>query len=142
MNKTQIGDITEHIFILYCLQKEIPISKPIGNNLPYDFIIEVNNKLLKIQVKTSYIPKQSNGNTIVFKTISSSKNYNEIISTNYINKIDYFVTILNSKNNLPLFIKAEENLPAECPICITDNPHKNQRDYKNYTFEKVFGLLV
>jgi hypothetical protein len=40
MNTTQIGDITEQRFILYCLEKEIPICKPIGNNLPYDFIID------------------------------------------------------------------------------------------------------
>ena len=48
MNTTQIGDITEQKFILYCLNNEIPISKPVGNNLPYDFIIEHNQKLLKI----------------------------------------------------------------------------------------------
>lgn len=48
MNKTQIGDISEQKFILYCLKREIPISKPIGNNLPYDFIIDYNNNLYKI----------------------------------------------------------------------------------------------
>ena len=142
MNKTQLGDITEYKFILYCLQNEIPISKPIGNNLPYDFIVEINNQLLKIQVKTSYIPNNTSGNIIAFKTVSSSKNYNEIVTTNYVDRIDYFVTFIESKNDLPLFIKIDNSLPAECPICITDNPHKNQRYYKNYTFEKVFGVLV
>jgi hypothetical protein len=48
MNKTQKGDITEQRFILYCLEQNIPISRPIGNNLPYDFIVEIHQRLFKI----------------------------------------------------------------------------------------------
>ena len=54
MNHTQIGDITEYRFALYCMEHNIAISKPMNNNLPYDFIIEINRKLLKLQVKTGY----------------------------------------------------------------------------------------
>ena len=95
MNTTQIGDITEQKFILYCLEKEIPISKPVGNNLPYDFIIEYDNKLLKIQVKTAR--EGETQGTITFNTRSCSKNYNEVTTSNYIGKIDYFATCIKGK---------------------------------------------
>ena len=91
MNTTQIGDITEQKFILFCLEREVPISRPIGNNLPYDFIIDWNEKLLKIQVKTARKAPQST-TSIVFNTRSCSKNYNEVSMSDYTDKIDYFVT--------------------------------------------------
>lgn len=91
MNKTQKGDVSEWKFILYCLEREVAISKPIGNNLPYDFIIEYNNKLLKIQVKTAY--KSDTPNSWTFNTRSCSKNYNEVTNHSYIGLIDYFAVV-------------------------------------------------
>lgn len=90
MNHTQIGDITEQRFILYCMEKNIPISKPLNNNLPYDCIIDLNGKLLKIQVKTGY--NSSGENCFMFNTRSTSKNYSEVTTKNYDGLIDGFVT--------------------------------------------------
>ena len=130
MNTTQIGDITEQKFILYCLNNEIPISKPIGNNLPYDFIIEHNQKLLKIQVKTSRQSATSQ-ETITFNTRSCSKNYNEITTSNYINKIDYFATCWNDKW---YFVHIDKATKGEQRIFIGEEPKPNQKSnyYKNF----------
>lgn len=127
MNTTQIGDITEQKFILYCLEKEIPISKPVGNNLPYDFIIEYNNKLLKIQVKTAR--EGETQGTITFNTRSCSKNYNEVTTSNYIGKIDYFATCWEGQW---LFIHIDGASKGEHRICMHDNPKPNQHYYKDY----------
>jgi hypothetical protein len=126
MNTTQKGDITEQKFILYCLERNIPILKPIGNNLPYDFIIEHNNKLLKIQVKTC---REKTSEVIVFNTRSCSKNYTEIVQDNYIGKIDYFATIY--KDNC-FFVPIEETKIGEQRIYIGETPKKNQHSYKEY----------
>ena len=80
MNHTQIGDITEQRYILYCMERNIPISKPLNNNLPYDSIIEINGKLLKVQVKTGYENDVEYG--FMFNTRSTSKNYTEITNKN------------------------------------------------------------
>lgn len=127
MNTTQIGTITEQKFILYCLENEIPISQPIGNNLPYDFIIEFNNKLLKIQVKTAR--KGETEGTITFNTRSCSKNYSEVTTSNYLGKIDYFATCWDNKW---LFIPIEGASKGEHRICMHDNPKSNQHYYKDY----------
>ena len=42
---TQKGDIIEYKFIVFCLEHNIPVSKPVSNNLPYDCIIDLNNRL-------------------------------------------------------------------------------------------------
>ena len=87
MNHTQIGDITEQRFILYCMERNIPISKPLNNNLPYDSIIEVNGELLKVQVKTGYENGIEHG--FMFNTRSTSKNYTEITTKNYIVTVEF-----------------------------------------------------
>lgn len=129
MNKTQIGDISEQKFILYCLKKEIPISKPIGNNLPYDFIIDYNNNLYKIQVKTAYRGKTPD--SWVFNTRSCSKNYNEVTTSNYIGKIDYFVSV-NPENDIICFIPIKKAGLATTSIYYGDNPKPNQNYYKDF----------
>ena len=127
MNTTQIGNITEQKFILYCLEKEIPISKPIGNNLAYDFLIEYNEKILKIQIKTAR--KATAENTITFNTRSCSKNYSEIINSDYIGKIDYFATNWGEQW---LFIPIDKAAKGEHRICMHDKPKPNQHSYKEY----------
>jgi hypothetical protein len=51
---TQIGDISETKVQLKLLQKGFPVVKPISNWLPYDLGVEINGKILKVQVKTAH----------------------------------------------------------------------------------------
>ena len=129
MNKTQIGDISEQKFILYCLEKNIPICKPIGNNLPYDYIIDYNNQLYKIQVKTAYQSKTLDSWT--FNTRSTSKNYTEIINKNYIGKIDYFA-VINPNNNFICFVPINKAASSSMTIYYGNTPKPNQNYYKDF----------
>lgn len=129
MNKTQIGDISEQKFILYCLEKDIPILKPIGNNLPYDFIIEINNQLYKIQVKTAYQAKTKDSWT--FNTRSTSKNYNEIINRDYIGKIDFFAVVNPCLSDI-CFIPVDKASSGSMVLYYGENPKNNQNYYKDF----------
>ena len=40
--KLKNGYLTEELFIIECLQREIAISRPIYNIEPYDFVCEIN----------------------------------------------------------------------------------------------------
>ena len=132
MNKTQIGDYSEQLFILYCLKNEIPICKPIGNNLPYDFIIEVEGKLLKIQVKTAYHIANSPEFSYTFNTRSCSKNYNEVTTSDYVGKIDYFA-VVNQELNKPIcFVPIGKAAKGSMSIYYGDNPKPQQNDYKTF----------
>jgi hypothetical protein len=126
VNTTQIGDITEQKIILYCLEHDVPILKPIGNNLPYDFVIDYNGELLKVQVKTC---RKASEEVITFNTRSCSKNYSEIIQKDYVDRADYFVTIYNDKC---LFVPVNSAAKGEHRIYIGENPKKSQHSYKEY----------
>lgn len=129
MNTTQIGDITEQKFILYCLEHNIPVLKPVGNNLPYDCIIEVEDKLYKIQVKTARAGVAAD--TFVFNTRSTSKNYNEVVQKDYVGKIDYFITLYNEEFFIVHVEKAGKGVGC---LYYGDSPTHNQNLAHKYKF--------
>ena len=135
MNATQKGNYTEQLFILWCIQNSIPVSKPVYDNYPYDFVIDINNKLLKIQIKTSHNISddviQCNG----YVTVYTSEGWQD---KGYENKCDYIVTMYN---NIPLFIPISES-KTKNNIYVGENPKSNQRSYKKYLYEQQFVVLV
>lgn len=56
--KLKNGYIAEEKFIYKCLSRNIPISRPVYNIEPYDFVVEVNGKFLSVQVKKSWVDKK------------------------------------------------------------------------------------
>ena len=90
-DKLKNGYVTEEKFILECLSRNIPISRPIYNVEPYDFIIEINGKFLSIQVKKSWVDKK--GRNIV--CIKSS--YPRSSTTKFVNKdsVNYLAVLAN-----------------------------------------------
>ena len=137
MNHTQVGDITEYRFALYCMEHNIPISKPMNNNLPYDFVIEVQDKLLKIQVKAGYASK--NLNCFTFNTRSTSKNYNEVVNKDYIGEIDGFITCYSDVPNKFFFIPIEKASLGSMNMYFGDNPKASQNWCKDYDFDNLLS---
>ena len=137
MNHTQTGDITEYRFALYCMEHNIPISKPMNNNLPYDFIIDLNGKLLKIQVKTGYDSKSQN--SFMFNTRSTSKNFSEVVEKTYEDKIDAFITQYSIIPNKFFFIPIEKASKGSMVMYFGDNPKYNQNWCKDYDFDNLLS---
>lgn len=135
MNHTQIGDITEYRFILYCMERNIPISKPLNNNLPYDFIIEIDNKLLKVQVKTGY---DSDGEDVfMFNTRSTSKNYSEVTMKSYDGLIDGFITWYKDIPEHFFYIPIDKSSKGCMKMYYGDNPRSNQNYVGDYGFDNL-----
>tara|TARA_R100001530_G_C4279867_1_gene145301 strand:- start:455 stop:868 length:414 start_codon:yes stop_codon:yes gene_type:complete len=57
-----IGTIAEIKFIAKALQYHYNVSVPIGDNLPYDCVVEYEGKLSKIQIKSTCYKITSNRN--------------------------------------------------------------------------------
>lgn len=89
--KLKNGYITEEKFILECLQRDIPISRPIYNVEPYDFVIKANEKFLSVQVKKSWIDKKGR-NMVCIKS-----SYPRSSIKKYVNKnaVDYLAVLVN-----------------------------------------------
>lgn len=131
MNTTQIGDISEQRFVLHCMQNDVPICKPVGNNLPYDFIIEYNNKLLKVQVKTAYKNNGVVSDIWTFNTRSCSKNYTEITTRGYDGLIDYFAVVRPDREEI-IMVPIERATKGGMNISYEEICKSNQNHYKDF----------
>lgn len=86
------GTITELKCKIYFLELGYFVSTP-DSPTRYDFILDVDGKLLKIQVKTS----KSNGERISFETCSSHITREGASRRTYEKEIDYFCTWFNNE---------------------------------------------
>ena len=53
LNTVSIGDLGESYAIMKFTQAQTIVSKPLTNNARYDLIVECNNRLYRVQVKTT-----------------------------------------------------------------------------------------
>ena len=97
LNSKQKGNLTELQCITYFYQLGYQCSLPYGENSRYDFIVDINNKLFRIQVKTSSLKKNSS-DAIEFSCRSTRVNSQGSISKRYTeDEIDFFATFWEGK---------------------------------------------
>ena len=77
LNETQLKGLTTELQCqLYFTQLGYNVSIPIAQDCRYDMIIDVNDILYKIQVKTSR-PNDSGSGGLLFNTVSCRMNHTE-----------------------------------------------------------------
>ena len=101
MNDTKIkGNLTELECMIAFIRLGYNVSIPFGEDSRYDFIVDINNKLYKIQCKScSEIIDNGEVVAIHFKTVrqsgSAASNWKRTKYTE--EEIDYFATSYNGK---------------------------------------------
>lgn len=86
------GILTEESLKLWFLQKGYSVSVPIGDDDRYDFIVDFDGKLVKMQSKTGNLTRTVD--CLNFATASIKYNASGTHRTQYtINDIDYFCTM-------------------------------------------------
>jgi len=130
------GNLTELQCITAFYQLGYQVSIPYGENSRYDFIADVNGKLIRVQVKTSSIKQETKG-AISFATASTRINSTKNITHRYTkNEIDYFATFWDNKCYL---IPVEETAGREKTLRFI--PPANGQ-IKGITFAKDYELEV
>ena len=87
----QKGDLTELQCITACYEMGYNVSIPWGENTRYDFILDVDNQLYKIQCKTCH--EIQDGRAVEFACATTHKNRSFCARSSYTKKeIDYFAT--------------------------------------------------
>ena len=95
LNSHFIGEITEQQVALEFLKLGYLVSKPLVQSSRYDFIVDINHKLYKIQVKTGTLKEDA---YIEFATSTSHTNTKGTINLTYSEKdVDFFATIYNNE---------------------------------------------
>ena len=139
MNTIQKGAITEQKCILKCLEMGLNVSQPV---LParYDLIIEINNKLIRVQVKTANW-KDEEHTAFCFSCKSShaiSEGNKRMPYTS--DEIDYFMT---EKDNQFYLVPVEGNT-SQKTLRISAPKSGNKTGFawaKDYLFEEVIKAI-
>lgn len=90
--KLKNGYMTEEKFALECLSRDIPISRPLYNTEPYDFIVEANGKFKSIQVKKAWKDKKGR-NVVCVKT--SYPRSEKTTTVGQQKNVDYLAVLVN-----------------------------------------------
>lgn len=92
MNTQIQGAMTQQKCFLKCIEAGFIVSKPLFDNARYDFILDTDNKLLKIQIKTSRW-KDEEHSAFIFNGYSQHSTGAGNKRMKYTNKeIDFFMT--------------------------------------------------
>ena len=90
------GNLTELQCITAFYESGCRVSIPYGENSRYDFIADIDGKLLKIQVKTSTLSEDKS--YIEFSCRSTRVNSTGVVNRKYTeDEIDYFCTYYDNK---------------------------------------------
>ena len=97
LNTKQMGNITEIECMLAFLKLGYNVLTPYGDCERYDFVADINGKLIKIQVKHA-CDSHINEGYITFKTSNKTTKNGSFVKHKYTEEqIDYFATYYNNQ---------------------------------------------
>lgn len=142
MDYTQsIGNANELQCMLAFIQLGYECSVPFGNGAKYDFIADIDGKLLRIQCKSStYTSNHGRVSTDSFTFSTSCSTTNTKVTKRYTytsDQIDYFATYFNGQVYI---VSVNECSTAKTlRFCPPKNGNKNYNKAEDYLITNIFG---
>ena len=131
------GTITELQVATHLLSLGYCVSQPLIQDSKYDLIVDVNHKLLRLQVKTSRFVNNK-CNSIKFNCRSTTNNVKECKQRRYSpDDIDFFATYWNDN----AFLIPISECSTEKTIWLEEPPHNNCTYAFNYTAQEVLNHI-
>lgn len=132
------GDVTELLVSAYLLKLGYVVSKPLTQDSKYDLIVDINHKLIRIQVKTARLNDRTIGKSIKFNCRSTTNNVRECKQRYYSPEdVDYFATYWD---NVVYLIPVTE-CSAEKILWIDKPTYKNSCFANDYLAEEVLQRI-
>jgi predicted DNA binding protein len=132
------GDIAEQAVVLYALKQGWGVLRPIGDRLPYDLVIDINKKLVKVQVKSAWFDIKSQN--YVIDTRRTKTNRRQMIRDNYSNNDFDFAIAYIEKLNIFYVIPVDEFISYGSEIHLVET-EKRQRKPKSFDFREAWQLI-
>lgn len=136
------GILTEEYLKLWFLKKGFSVSVPIGDDDRYDFIVDFDGQLIRMQSKTGNLTRREN--CLNFATASIKYNSKGSTRTQYSKQeIDYFCTF--NPETLQVYIVPVEECHNEFNLRLV--PPKNNNYYNchmaiDYEGEKMIERIL
>lgn len=134
----RIGTFTEYQCITALIGLGCQVSVPIGEDTPYDFIIDINSRLLKVQCKHAY---KTNG-AYVLHGVSTHVNTSRVVRHIYTDsEVDLFCTFFEGQCYLiPIKeISTAKSLRVDMP---ENGQRKNISWAVNYEAEYILRKMI
>lgn len=131
------GAITELQVASYLLGLGYTVSSPFNPDSKYDLILDVNNILLRLQVKTSR-ESITTKDSIVFNCRSTTKNTSHCQKRRYTKEeIDYFATYWNNK----VYLVPVEYCSSEKTLHLLPVNSSAQAYIEDFAVEKILEQI-
>ena len=133
------GDIAEQAVILYALKQGWGVLRPIGDRLPYDLVLDIDGKFIRIQVKSAWFDTArqnyvvDNRRTKTNRRIMLREKYQESdfdFAVVYIEEINVFYVI-----PITIFISYSSEIHLV-------ESEKRQRKPKSAEYREAWNLLI
>lgn len=133
--KLKDGYLAEELFILECLRRDIPVSRPVFNVEPYDFVCEIHGRFVSVQVKKSWTDKKGRK---MFCLLTSSPRVKERRPLSQDERINYFAVLVDNMDWYIIPRKALEHVKRQ--TCLSN--HGPYKEYLNdFDFNKSSPAL-
>lgn len=138
----QKGLITELQCQTFFTQLGYNVSIPLGEDCRYDMIVDVEGKLIRVQVKTCHLNLTNSGINFSTRSSQGGNTAHEVQSKKYdIDDVDYFATFWENKCYL---VKIDDCQGADRTLSFKQEK-VNQADVyfiENYEAEKTLQRLI
>jgi PD-(D/E)XK endonuclease len=133
------GDIAEQAVILAALKRGWSVAKPIGDRMPYDLIFDINNSLLKIQVKSAWFDEGRKN--FVVDTRRTKTNRRQMIRQNYSPKDFDFALIYIQDLDIFYVIPSDVFISYGSELHLVE-ADKRQRKPRSAEYREAWQLIL
>jgi hypothetical protein len=138
-NTRSVGNVGESVFILESSRMDLAISKPVFDDLPYDFILDTKFGLKKIQVKTAQF-MDSTKSKVRFKSVKGVSYRKGVRETGKYNSEDLDYFFLHCIENGESYLVKNEGKTET--IIRTSKPRNGQNKGVNFAEDVLFSKVV
>ena len=139
VNTKHRGDIAEQATVLQALKRGWGVLQPVGDNLPYDLVFDVEGALVKIQVKCAWFDETSQN--YVIDNRRTKTNRREMVRERYSSSdFDFALAYIPQHDVFYVFpVSVFIRYGSEIHLVETD---KRQRKPQSASFRDAWNLIL
>lgn len=138
MDTKSKGDIAEQAITLNVLKQGWGVLRPIGDRLPYDLVVDINNILVKVQVKSAWYDERK-GNYVVDNRRTKTNRRRMIRAKYGKSDFDFAIVYLQDKDICYIFpVETFVGYGSEIHMVETD---KRQRRPQSAEYRNAWDLI-